>query len=99
MRFTELPRDLRPNSEASGNTRSDAGRSMDHDLLVSVIERWRSASMSHRAIEEEPSYDAPLQPAAVPQAAPQAQPSALRSSLLKKPLDVLSPAPAANRFR
>jgi hypothetical protein len=76
---------------------------MDHDLLASVIERWRSASMSHRAIEEEPSFDAPLQPAAVPQAAPQVQPSALRSSLLKKPLDAVSlspaPAPAANRFR
>jgi hypothetical protein len=98
MRFCELTRERRPNSEASGNTRSDAGRSMDHDLLASVIERWRSASMSHRAIEDEPSFDAPLQPA-MPQAAPQAQPSALRSSLLKKPLEALGPAPAANRFR
>ena len=51
MRFKELPADMRPNSEAIGNTRSDAGTNMTRDLLNSVIERWRSASMSHRAGE------------------------------------------------
>jgi hypothetical protein len=93
MRFCELPREQRPNSEASGNTRSEAGRSMDHDLLTSVIERWRSASMSQRVFDDEPSFDMPLQP--------QAQPSALRASLLKKPLDAvsMSPAPAASASR
>ncbi len=52
MRFQELPVALRPNSEASRNTRSDAGNSINKDLLASVIERWRSASMSHRMSED-----------------------------------------------
>ncbi len=62
MRFQELPVALRPNSEAAGNTRSDAGNSINNDLLSSVIERWRSASMSHRMSEEEgvPDYGSPL---------------------------------------
>ena len=42
MRFRELPPELRPNSEASGNTRSDAGTNISRDLISSVIERWRS---------------------------------------------------------
>ncbi len=100
MRFVELPPDVRPNSEASGSTRSDGGNAVGNELIASVIERWRSASMSHRAGAEELDYssplDAPLQPAApaaapVP-ATPVAPPpsprgEALRSSLLKKPLD------------
>jgi uncharacterized protein len=103
MRFCELPRDQRPNSEASGNTRSDAGRSMDHDLMASVIERWRSASMSHRVIEDEAAFDVPLQPAAIAQPLSPAPVSSLRASLLKKPLDAASlspaPPPGASRFR
>jgi hypothetical protein len=100
MRFQELPVELRPNSEASGNTRSDAGNSINKDLLSSVIERWRSASMSHRTSDDDsvPDYGSPLdapalQPAApVAPAAPVPPPpssrgEALRSSLLKKPLD------------
>ena len=95
MRFQELPPELRPNSEAAGNTRSDMGNSVNNDLISSVIERWRTASMSHRMGADELDYSSPLdspalQPA-VP-AAPVAPPpsprgEALRSSLLKKPLD------------
>jgi len=68
MRFGELSADKRPNSEASGNTRSDAGTNMNRDLLATVIERWRSASMSHRSsddmFDDTPSpFDSPaLQP-------------------------------------
>jgi len=99
MRFQELAADKRPNSEASGNTRSDAGTNMTRDLLTTVIERWRSATMSHRAADDEfNDYgDAPaLQPAApqMPAAPVPVPPSprgeALRSSLLKKPLDAAS---------
>jgi DNA helicase HerA-like ATPase len=97
MRFRELAAEQRPNSEASGNTRSDAGTNMSRDLLSSVIERWRSATMSHRMTDDEfPEYsDAPaLQPAAaqVPTAPvpPSPRGEALRSSLLKKPLDAAS---------
>jgi len=102
MRFKELPEQLRPNSEAAGNTRSEGGNTINKDLLTSVIERWRSASMSHRMSEDDslPDYGSPpdapsLQPTApmAPKAAPVPPPpspsrgEALRSSLLKKPLD------------
>jgi hypothetical protein len=110
MRFAELPPELRPNSEASGSTRSDAGNSVGNELIAAVIERWRSASMNQRAGAEELDYtsplDTPLQPAApaapVASAAPVTPPpsprgEALRSSLLKKPLDAntLAGAPAS----
>jgi hypothetical protein len=96
MRFTELPAAARPNSEASGNTRSDSA-ALSSDLIAAVIERWRSASMTHRASGEEMAdYGVaeapPLQPAAAAPPAPVAPPpsprgEALRASLLKKPLD------------
>ena len=71
MRFAELAADKRPNSEASGNTRSDAGTSMNRDLLTSVIERWRTASMSHRMSDDDVDFNTPfdapsLQPAQAP---------------------------------
>jgi DNA helicase HerA-like ATPase len=111
MRFQELAAEKRPNSEASGNTRSDAGSNMSKDLIGSVIERWRSATMSHRGADDEyADYAAPveapaLQPA-IPQAPPvQAPPSPpsptrgemLRASLLKKPLDASLGAPPASQ--
>ncbi|HEY1474190.1 MAG TPA: DUF87 domain-containing protein [Pseudolabrys sp.] len=114
MRFMELPPELRPNSEASGNTRSDAGTHISRDLISGVIERWRSASMSHRggagdddfADYTSPHDAAPLQPAP-PQAPtmpapvpPSPRGEALRSSLLKKPLDASlgAPQPAKPTF-
>jgi DNA helicase HerA-like ATPase len=105
MRFQELPAAIRPNSEASGNTRSDAGSTINTDLISSVIERWRSASMSHRMAADELDYGSPLDSPALQPAAPAAPsvplappPSprgeALRSSLLKKPLDGSLGAPS-----
>jgi DNA helicase HerA-like ATPase len=95
MRFQELPVAQRPNSEASGDTRSDAGTNMNRDLLTTVIERWRSATMSHRMSDDEftdyaeaPALQpAPAGPVPVP---PSPRGEALRSSLLKKPLDAAS---------
>ncbi len=60
MRFQELPAALRPNSEAAGDTRSDVGNSINNDLIASVIERWRIASMSHRTGAEDLDYSSPL---------------------------------------
>ena len=74
MRFAELAADRRPNSEASGSTRSEAGAGMNKDLLTSVIERWRSASMSHRMSDVDDDYGSPFDaPSLQPQmpAAPQ----------------------------
>ena len=87
MRFQELPAAQRPNSEASGNTRSDAGTNMSRDLISTVIERWRSATMSHRMSDDEfADYaDAPaLQPArAAPPPAPPPAVAARRSAALQ----------------
>lgn len=70
MRFKELPAEKRPASEASGSTRSDAVTTMSRDLLTSVIERWRSSTMSHRTVEDEfADYGSPFDsPALQPQA-------------------------------
>ena len=100
MRFVELPAGRRPNSEASGNTRADSG-ALNTELIASVIERWRSASMSHRAGDDASEHGAPdsppLQPAAAAPAPatpmpvpPSPRGEALRSSILKKPLDSAS---------
>src|SRR5262245_49906046 len=48
MKFRELPPHLRPASEAGGNTRIAAGMSADRNLIASVIDRWRAATMSHK---------------------------------------------------
>ncbi|MGB6348895.1 MAG: DUF87 domain-containing protein [Pseudolabrys sp.] len=54
LRFVELPPELRPNSDATGNTRSDAAINGSRELIASVIERWRSATMGYRAADEDP---------------------------------------------
>ncbi len=91
MRFQELARERQPSSEASGSTYSDVGSGMSRDLIASVVERWRSASMTHRDDEfadyGSPLDAVPLQPAAPMPVPPSPRGEALRSSLLKKPLD------------
>jgi len=64
MSFGELPAARRPNSEAAGNTRSDAGANLSQDLIPMVIDRWRSATAYQRqrdydATDYGPSLDAP----------------------------------------
>jgi DNA helicase HerA-like ATPase len=113
MRFTELPAAMRPNSEA-GSTRSEAGASVQQDLIRTVIERWRSATMNYKAVQDmdfaetAPAPPAPLSsPAAYPGApAPAPAPSTLdprRQSILRRPLDAaVSPvgtAPANFRLK
>jgi hypothetical protein len=91
MRFLELPPEKRPNSEASGSTRSDAGLSVNRDFLTSVIERWRNASMSHRMSDD--MYDdtpSPLDSPSLQPAQPQASPTAY------PPQYARPAAPAAN---
>ncbi len=96
MRFKELSADRRPNSEASGNTRSDHRTDISRDLIASVIGRWRSATMTYRTSDDGDSgslLDAVTrQPAdqPLPQASPlqsAARADSLRSSILRKPLD------------
>ena len=97
MQFKELPATMRPNSEAAGNTRSDASSSVTRDVIGSVIERWRNASLGHKnglefdagEIEAPPQSAPPLAPsaAAVRQPPPAADP--MRQGLLKRPLDAV----------
>jgi DNA helicase HerA-like ATPase len=110
MRFALLEPERRPASEASGDTHSDAGTNISRDLISSVIDRWRAASMSHRADDEFADYGSsfdsvPLQPVMTQVPAAQVPPSprgeALRSALLKKPLDASAlgtPQPARPGF-
>jgi hypothetical protein len=46
MKFKEVPPHLRPTSEAGGNTRIAEGMSPDRNLIASVIDRWRAATMT-----------------------------------------------------
>jgi DNA helicase HerA-like ATPase len=46
LRFCELPTKFLPNSEAAGYADSDRTAEVNRDLLTSVIERWRSSSIS-----------------------------------------------------
>ena len=95
MSFEELPATFRPNSEATGDTRSDAGANISPDLITMVIERWRSASASQRvreadAVDRSQAVSAPLapsRPTPIPTPMPAARPDALRESILKRPLD------------
>ncbi len=94
MSFDELAVANRPNSEATGDTRSDASANISQDLISMVIDRWRSASANQRSREFDTAnrvqtVNAPFAPM------PQPQPSVsraetLRESILKKPLDQIA---------
>ena len=73
MRFNEIDESIRPNSEAAGNTRSDVGTNISRDLMSGVIDRWRSASMSHRATDDD-DYISPLDAPALQPSAPPGPP-------------------------
>ncbi len=53
MKFREVPATQRPTSEAGGNTRIAAGASPDRNMIDSVIERWRAATMSKGQVDED----------------------------------------------
>jgi DNA helicase HerA-like ATPase len=99
MRFKEMPATMRPSSEIGG-VRSDTGQG-GMELIASVIERWRSSTMSQKNLDDL-DYEAPLaamaredapalqpQASAQPQAQMQMQQPSLdqRSRILKAPLD------------
>ncbi|HXF89382.1 MAG TPA: DUF87 domain-containing protein [Xanthobacteraceae bacterium] len=86
FRFSELPAELIPRSEAlAGKSDLDAS-GQDLNFIASVVERWRSATLSQRKVSEEPlrEFKAALPPAAAP--AHPAQAPEQRFSLLRKPL-------------
>jgi DNA helicase HerA-like ATPase len=94
MSFEELQTAFRPNSEATGDTRSDASANISHDLIAMVIDRWRSASASQRSRELDTAdrgqtVNAPVAPTRASSTVI-SRADALRESILKKPLDAVS---------
>ena len=53
LRFKELDRSHIPHSEAVSRAHMDSARGVDVGFLLSVIERWRGATMSARSRHEE----------------------------------------------
>jgi DNA helicase HerA-like ATPase len=84
FRFAELPAQSVPRSEVFGG-KSDLDAN-GQDLIASVIERWRGATLSQRKVSDEPPPEPRVTPAA---AAPPIQPAQApeqRFSLLRKPI-------------
>src|SRR5436190_9843580 len=87
MMFKELPKELRPASEVGRGSRADAAGDIGNELIASVIERWRSSTMSQRNLDED-VYDtglAPQAPPIQPQQVAQPVPLEQRSRILKAP--------------
>jgi hypothetical protein len=95
LTFRELPAHLRPKGERIG----EAGNIESPEFITSVIERWRSATMSHRRPEDANSEfgsfseQAPALQAAPPLQSP-AAPDNDRFRLLKRPLGQDPAAPS-----
>jgi DNA helicase HerA-like ATPase len=100
MRFRTLAGTVRPNSEAAGSTRGDAS-GINRELIVSVVERWRSASMNYKnPLEADAAdFDSPLQPSALlplsQVRAPGAAIDSPRQGLLRRSTDVAAADGAA----
>ena len=102
MKFREVPVALRPTSEAGGNTQIAPGASPDRDMINSVIDRWRSATMSHKGGHDEEGGELstwrddvpPLREEAPPyQYAPPLQPAPIPQAPMQSA--PLAPAPLA----
>ncbi len=103
LKFKELPHEVRPASEASGSTRSDRGASADRNMIASVIERWRAATMSHKSGDDDLAElggfggEAPsLQPVAAPSSPhslPPGYPAGRPAAPAAAPAAAAAPAP------
>jgi DNA helicase HerA-like ATPase len=61
--FSQLPPKYLPRSEAIANASADFGRSVDQEFIDTVVDRWRSATLSGRP-RAEPQTEAMPTPAA-----------------------------------
>jgi hypothetical protein len=91
MKFNDVPATLRPTSEAGGSVRRVEGLPPDRDMLVSVIDRWRASTMSHKVGFETESSD--FNPAAL-DAAPPLAPRSTAPGFDPQPPSVEPPRPA-----
>jgi len=100
MRFPELPLAMRPRSEANSNTRSEGGATMNRDLMMSVIERWRSATANYtEKVEIETQLPAPASNAREAQSVADVNRALLRRSLQTNPPAANSPLPQTGHPR
>jgi hypothetical protein len=88
LKFKELPLEVLRKRDAEATARMDAGHRVNEDFVISVLERWRGATMSHNLRYDEGGSDldppvredvAPLQPT------PGLDPN--RFTILKKPTE------------
>ena len=90
MTFSHVPDELRPSSEVGKSAHGSAGAGLD--LITSVIDRWRSATMSQKLYEDDgydsgfPREDAPPTQPASAQSPVSGGLDLQRSRLLKQPL-------------
>jgi hypothetical protein len=105
FRFAELPAQSIPRSEALADKTGPEASGQDLNFIVSVVERWRGATVSQRKATDEPLRElkpiaSPAAPPIAPQTAPPAQPAQAaenRFGLLRKPLGDRPDAPGTLR--
>jgi hypothetical protein len=89
LKFKELPQDILRKRDAGGTARMDPGRRVNEDFIVSVLERWRGATMSHNLKFDEsgPDLDVPVRDEVAPlqPAPPGLDPN--RFKILKRPTE------------
>lgn len=86
MTFSRLPESSGPSSDVGNGARGRADAGLD--LIASVVERWRSATMSQRLYDDD-SYDTGFTNEESPPVQPASTAGSLdpqRSRLLKQPL-------------
>lgn len=83
MTFSELPTDVLPGTEAPVQLGASTSQSDTRELIRSVVERWRGATMSHKAKAEDDARDAGD---GVPVSGHSLALEQARSRILKRPL-------------
>jgi DNA helicase HerA-like ATPase len=104
MKFRELPPALQPMNDVNGGARAAAGTPVDRDMVASVIERWRSSTMSNKSQHDDDASELGSwreDPAAAPAYTPPIQPSrdSQRPGILRRPITADMPASLSNRYR
>ena len=88
MTFQQLPKELRPASEVGRGSRADAASDVGAEMIMSVIDRWRTSTMSQKNFDED-TYDTGL--------APRAEAPPLQPQQYQQPRLPQQPAAAADR--
>ena len=95
MTFQQLPKDLRPASEVGSGSRVDAASDVGAEMIMSVIDRWRTSTMSQKNFDED-TYDTGLAPRAE---APPLQPQQYQPQPPQQPQQPLSRSSRSSNAR